>query len=237
MEKLIDISGFVEKEEDLLFIDAYEGEFYNVLSPKPFTTYRKTGDLEIKYLQKTTDIIGWFENKAELESNIKNPNDKDIYITGIIAPYTRWKARIFKNELTWEENGESDIKIIRRFASPQMLALAKLEPEEENYYSVGKTAPFQLYGAAPYWECIGMYISHIGDNFREFKRNGFKDGETAYNQGLFYIYNNHEWKEIRIIEPFENYKKHIYKDLQNDRNIAIREGFKLGTLEFFEPKE
>ena len=237
MEKLIDISGFVEKENDLLNIEAYEGEFYNVLSPEPFTTYRKTSELEIKNLQKTTDIIGWFENKAELESNVQKPNDKDIYITGSFAPYTRWKAKIFKDELTWEEDGESDIKIIRRFASERMLDAAKLEPEENNYYSVGKTAPFELYGAAPYWECIGMYISHIGDNFREFKRNGFKEGETAFNNGIFYIYKNNVWTPIKIIEPFENYRKHIYRDNQNDRNIAIREGFKLGTLEFFEPKE
>lgn len=238
MEKLIDISGYVNTEEDLLETNAYEGEFYNVLTPIPFTTYRKTDEKIISDLHATTDIIGWFENKAELESNIRKPNDKDIYITGSSAPYTRWKAHVFKNEITWNEDGESDKKIIRKFASVQMLNLAKLEPEEDNFYSVGKEAPFKLYGSTPYWENVGMYISHYGDNFQNFRMNGFKIGEIGYNNGLFYLYNNDkEWTELKVIEPLENYKKHIYKNPGNDRLISIREGWKLGTLEFFEPKE
>ena len=237
MEKLIDISGYVEKEEDLTHIEALEGEFYNVLSPAPFMTYRKTGNSEIGNLQKTTDIIAWFENSAELESNVRKPNDKDIYITGMSAPYTRWKAVVRGNDVKWEKDGESDIKVVRRFASERMLNTSNPEPDNEKYFSVGKTAPFELYGVKPSWERIGAFISHCGDDFEKNYREGFRIGEIGFGKGMFYLYTDEGWQPMKIIEPFENFKKHIYKYQNSGRNYSIREGFKLGTLEFYEPKE
>lgn len=237
MEKLIDISGYVEKEEDLVKIEAVEGQFYNVLSPAPFRTWRKTGDTEIGSLQKTTDIIAWFANKAELESNVRKPNDKDVYITGPSAPYTRWKAIVRGIDIKWEEDGESDIKVERKFASERMLNMARLVPEGDVYYSVGKTAPFELYGVKPAWECVGAFLSHCGDDFDRYYREGFSIGEIGFGKGLFHLYTEEGWQPMKIIEPFENFQKHIYKDQNSDRLYSIREGFKLGTLEFFTPKE
>lgn len=236
MEKLIDISGFVEKEEDLVKVDAVEGEFYNVLSPAPFRTYRKSGDTEIGNLQQETDIIAWFENKADLESNVRKPNDGDVYITGSSEPYTRWKAAVRGININWEEDGLSEIKVIRRFASERMLNSAHPEPSAEEYYSVGKSAPFALYGAKSAWECVGAFLSHCSDNFRNNLIDGFRIGEVAFGNGLFYLYTDTGWQPIKIVEPFENYQKHIYKDMHSDRTYSIREGFKLGTLEFYEPK-
>ena len=236
MEKLIDSSGYVEKEEDLTNIEALEGEFYNVLAPAPFMTYRKTSESEIGNLQQTTDIIGWFENTAELESNVRKPNDRDVYITGTAAPYTRWKAVVRGVDIKWENDGESEIKVIRRFASERMLNSARLVPETDEYYSVGKAAPFALYGVKQAWECVGAFLSHCGDDFEKNYREGFRIGEIAFGKGMFYLYTDEGWQPMKIIEPFENYKRHIYKDQNSDRTYSIREGFKIGTLEFFEPK-
>lgn len=237
MEKLIDISGYVEKEEDLVKIDALEGEFYNVLFPAPFRTWRKTGDTEIGSLQMTTDIIAWFENTAELESNVRKPNDKDVYITGSCAPYTRWKAVVRGIDIKWEKDGETDIKVERKFASERMLNMARLVPEPDVYYSVGKTAPFELFGVKPAWECVGSFLSHCGDDFEKNYRDGFRIGEIGFGKGMFHLYTEEGWQPIKIIEPFENFSKHIFKDPVSDRLYSIREGFKLGTLEFFTPKE
>lgn len=237
MNKLIDISGCVEREEDLMNIQAVPGEFYNVLNPAPFLTFRKTEDSDLADLQLETDIIGWFENKAELLSNVPSPNIGDVYITGSSAPFTRWKANILNTETEWFEDGESDIKILKKFLSPKLIAKSQPELDPDIYYSVGKAAPYKVFGTISSWECIGMYISHYGEDFQKNYYEGFRIGEVAYSNGMFYLYSKDGWNEIKIIEPFENFKKHIYKDHYNDRKYSIREGFKLGTLEFFEPKE
>ncbi len=236
MEKLIGISGYAETEKDLTKVKAEEGEFYNVLSPYP-STYIKTGRTEFGDLLEKTDIIGWFENKAELESVVTKPNNGDIYITGMAAPYSRWKAVVRGTAVLWEEDGESEIKIVRKFNSAKQFNSAGLDDDPENYYSIGKTAPFALYGAKSTWECVGLFISHSGGDFQKNYYEGFNIGEIGCSGGLFYIYTEEGWKDLKIIEPFDNYKKHIYKDKYNDRHYSIREGFKIGTLEFFTPKE
>ncbi len=239
MEKLIDISGYVAKEEDLTKTPASEGEFYNVLFPAPFMTYRKTSESEIGDLQETTDIIGWFENKAELDSNVRKPNNNDVYITGVSELYTRWKAVVSDNGINWIEDGESNIKVLKKYASARSLrnAYLELDLDSENFYSVGKTAPYALYGTKSTWECVGAILSHVGNDFDKYYREGFRIGEIAFGRGLFWIYKENGWEELKIIEPFENYKKHLYKDKENDRLYSIREGWKLGTLEFYTPKE
>ena len=238
MEKLIKISGFVNSEIDLLKIDADEGDYYNVLSPAPFMTYKKTNDPEICNLMQTTDIIGWFENFAELESYITKPNYGDIYITDDTAPFTRWKCNInTEGKYEWIEDGKSDIKILRKFTSEKLLNNANLIPEPELFYSVGKKAPYNLYGTVKSWEPVGMYISLIGDNFQKIQYLGFSIGEIAFIDGLLWLFTKDGWKELDYIEPLENYKKHIYHEKKSNRIYKIREGFKLGTLEFFTPKE
>ena len=234
LDNLVDISGYAESYEDLCKKTAFVGEYFNVLNEKPFMTYRKSEQTEYGTLLETTDVHGWYENKFELESNVLKPNDEDIYITGLSEPYTRWKAVVHGIDVEWVEDGTEDKKILKQFQSQKAFARCKLIPESGIYYAIGKTAPFELYGEISSWEPVGMFISYCVNTLFEINRLSPKIGEVAYCQGLFYIYTEDRWKPIEIIEPMENVSKHSYK--YKDSVYKIREGVKLGTLEYFSPR-
>ena len=236
MNQLIPISGYANSYEELCTKVAVSGEFYNVLNEYPCMTYIKTDTTQIGDTLKTTDVLGWFENKAELESNAK-PNNGDIYITGMVAPYTRWKAVFENGKLArWEEDGEEEKKIIRNFKALNRLSAAHLEPEEGIYYSLGKEAPFKLYGVVSEWEPVGTFISYLHEDIDKLKHRPEKcnQGEIAYIQGIYYLYDGSGWVQLMIPEPIESVYKHTY--VKGDHKYKLREGFAAGTLEFFEPR-
>lgn len=235
MEKLIDITGYAETYTDLCKMDAFPGEFYNVLEGFPFTTYRKTDETEISSLKEETDVIGWFPNIAELESNVTKPKDNDIYIVGADSPYTRKKAVVRGVEIHWEDDGEEEKKILKNYKTSTAIAKQKIEPEEGIYYSVGKEAPFELYGLCSAWEACGSYISLTAKKKSSLDRMRANPGEIAFTDGLFWLYtNNGSWRMLEIIEPIENVSKHTYKS--KEKNYRLREGRQGGMLEWFEPR-
>lgn len=231
METLIDITGYADSYESLCHKTAMEGEFYNVLEDGFFRTYRKTGNTEIGDLLQETDVLGWFQVKAELESNVPKPNDGDVYIVGIAEPYTRYKATVRGVDIDWKPDGEETKKIVKNFKTVNTLGTKKREPEEGIYYSVGKQAPFKLYGVVSQWECVGSFISHVN------KKYASGVGEIAYYKGSYFMHIGHcEWKQLDFPEPISNYPNHVYVS-DNGTKSRIREGFTLGTLEFYSPKE
>ena len=235
MIKLIDITGYAESYDELCKMDAYEGEFYNVLDGFPFTTYRKTDSSEVGYLHETTDVIGWFLNRAELESNVRKPNDNDVYIVGSDSPYTRMKAVVRGIDIRWEEDGEEEKKILRNYKTKAVFAKRQVEPEEGIFYSMGKEAPYDLYGLRSAWEECGAFISLTARNKVTLNHMRANPGEVAYTDGLFWLYtNDFRWKLLETPEPLENVSKHSY--LHNDKIYKLREGRVGGTLEFFEPR-
>lgn len=235
MEKLIDITGYAETYNDLCKMEAYPGEFYNVLEGFPFTTYRKTDETEISSLKEETDVIGWFPNFAELQSNVTKPKDNDVYIVGPDSPFTRKKAVVRGVEIHWEDDGEEEKKILRNYKSDAAIMRQKLEPEEGIYYSVGKEAPFTLYGLCSSWEACGSYISLTAKNKSNLNWMTANPGEIAFTDGLFWLYTyERSWQILNIIEPIENVSKHAY--LAKDKIYRLREGKLGGTLEWFEPR-
>lgn len=236
MDYLIDISGYADTYEELCNKkNTYEGEFYNVLDGNPFTTYVKTGTEEFNPIEKQTDVIGWYKNKAELLSNVKKPNDQDVYITGDIAPYTRWKATVRGIDIKWEEDGQEQLKILKNYKTKTGLLRGKNELDPEVFFSVGENAPYEIYGVLPAWEAIGSFISRTGKKLNEFANTKLTLGSVAFVRGLFYIFTEEGWKPIPIKEPITNYTQHIYEG--KDGTISkIREGFTLGTLEFYSPR-
>ena len=237
MNYLVDISGYAETYEELCNKKGtFEGEFYNVLEGNPFTTYVKTGTEELNSIEKQTDVIGWYKNKAELLSNVKKPNDKDVYITGISAPYTRWKAVVRGIDINWEEDGTEELKILKNYKTKVGLLRSKPVLDIETFYSVGEKAPYEIYGVLPAWDAIGSFISRTGNKLNEFNNTKLSVGIVAFVRGLFYIYTENGWKPIEIKEPLENYQHHTYIS-KDGTNVKIREGFTLGTLEFYAPRE
>jgi len=236
MNYLVDISGWAETYEELCNKKgAVEGEFYNVLDGNPFTTYMKTSTEELNPIEKQTDVVGWYKNKAELLSNVKKPNDQDVYITGISSPYTRWKATVRGVDIKWEEDGTEELKILKNYKTKTGLLRAKNVLNSEEFYSVGENAPYEIYGVLPAWEPIGSFISRTGKKLNEFANTKLSVGSVAFVRGLFYIFTEEGWKPIEIKEPIENYQKHSYVTKEGT-NIKIREGFVLGTLEFYTPR-
>ena len=229
MENLIDISGYAESYEKLCQKVAEDGEFYNVLENGFFTTYRKTGGTEVGDLLETTDVIGWYQVKAELESRVPKPNDQDVYIVGLESPFTRYKATVRGVDVKWEEDGQEVKKILKNYKNFNRTGNKPVLPEEGIFYSVGKEAPYKLYGTISTWEPVGHFISHTKLYARFL-------GEVACVNGLFYIHTEDGWKPIEIKEPIENYTKHTYTT-KDGTKCRIREGFALGTLEFYSPRE
>ena len=235
MEKLIDITGYAETYADLCKMDAFPGEFYNVLDELPFATYRKTDETEITSLKEETDVIGWFPNIAELESNVTKPKDNDVYIVGSDSPYTRKKAVVRGVEIHWEDDGEEEKKILKNYKTNNVFVKHQVEPEEGVYYSVGKQAPFELYGLSSAWENCGAFISLTAKNKSNLNWKSANPGEIAYTDGLFWLYtNDRKWLPLEIVEPLENYGKHAYKD--KDKVYRLREARQSGMLEWFEPR-
>lgn len=233
---LIDITGYAESYEELCNKEAEEGSFYNVLDGNPFTTYRKTAGREFNSIQEKTDVLGWYQNTAELHSYVKKPNDQDVYITGMIAPYTRWKATVRGVDISWAEDGTEDRKIVKNYKTEIGLRRARNSmDDDEIFYSVGEQAPFEIYGVTAEWEPQGAYISRTGKSVHEFANTGLLPGMVAFCHGIFYLYTDNGWRELEIREPIENAKKHTY--ILGNNKYKIREGFKLGTLEFYSPRE
>ena len=231
MGTLVDITGYADSYEILCTKNALDGEFWNVFEDGFFTTYRKTGETEIGDLLQETDVLGWFEQKAELESNVTKPKDGDVYIVGITAPYTRWKAVVRGVDKTWEEDGEEEKKIVKNFKDTQRLGTKTRQPEEGIYYSVGKAVPFKVFGLVSHWEPVGSLISCVNEKYAR------GVGEIAYCGGKWFLHDAPEhWKQIMFTEPIENYTQHEY--ITKDGTITrIREGFVLGTLEFYSPRK
>lgn len=236
MDYLIDISGYAETYEELCNKkDTVEGEFYNVLDGNPFTTYVKTGTEELNPIEKQTDVVGWYKNKAELLSNVKKPNDQDVYITGDIAPYTRWKATVRGVDIKWEEDGQEELKIVKLYKTKTGLLRSHYQLDPEIYYSVGENAPYEIYGVLPAWEPIGTFISRTGNKLNEFANTKLTVGSVAFVRGLFYIYTENGWQSLEIKEPIDNVENHTY--VVDGEKYRIREGLRLGTLEFYSPRE
>ena len=232
---LIDISGYAESYEELCNKEAIEGEFYNVLDGNPFTTYRKTGGREFNSIMEKTDVLGWYQNKAELESNVRKPNDQDVYIVGLCAPYTRWKATVRGIDVNWDEDGAEEKKIVKNYKDKLGLMRSRNQPETDIYYSIGEQTPYDIYGATAEWEPVGSFISRTGDKLDRFNNTKLIPGMVAFCFGIFYIYKEKGWEVIKIKEPMRNIKLHTYADKKNC--YRIREGLKLGTLEIYSPKE
>ena len=230
-DNLIDITGRADSYEKLCTKDAIEGEFWNVFEDGFFTTYRKTGDTEVGDLLQETDVLGWFQVKAELESNVTKPNDGDVYIVGLSEPYTRYKAVVRGVDKTWEEDGEEEKKIVKNFKDVQRLGTRSRTAEEGIYYSVGKKVPFKLFGLVSHWEPVGTFISNVETRYASGK------GEICYDKGLWYLHTGpSEWKQITFPEPISNYTQHEY--VGKDGTVSrIREGFVIGTLEFYSPRK
>lgn len=230
-DNLIDITGYTDSYETLCTKDAMEGEFWNVFEDGFFRTYRKTGETEVGDLLQETDVLGWFQVKAELESSVTKPNDGDVYIVGISGPYTRWKAIVRGVDISWEEDGEEEKKIVKNYKDVQRLGTKSRSAEEGIYYSVGKKVPFKLFGLVSHWEPVGTFISNLNSKYASGK------GEICYDKGLWYLHTgeNNAWKQITFREPISNYTQHEY--VGKDGTVCrIREGFTLGTLEFYTPR-
>lgn len=235
MEKLIDITGYADTYEQLIQMDAIPGEFYNVLEGFPFATFRKTDESEIRSINQKTNVIGWFENKAELESNVTKPHDNDIYIVGIDSPYTRYKATVRGKNIEWNEDGEEEKKIIRNYKTNNVFVKHQVQPEEGIFYSVGKEAPYDLYGLTSAWDECGAYISLTAKNKTALNWMRANPGEIAFTDGRFWLYTYEKrWQPIDIVEPIDNVSLHTYK--MNDKKYRLREGCSAGTLEWFEPR-
>ena len=235
MNSLIEITGYAETYEELCNKEAMTGEFWNVLDGNPFTTYQKTDGDEFNPIEKQTDVLGWYKNKAELLSDVRKPNDNDVYITGISAPYTRWKATVRGIDIEWKEDGEEELKIVKNYKTKVGLTRARTPLEEGIFYSIGEQAPFEIYGVTKSWEAVGTIISRTGDKLPEFRNTKLAVGMVAFIHGVFYLYTESGWKEMEVVEPFSNIGKHTYTD--GSQKYKIREGMKLGTLEVFSPKE
>lgn len=239
MEQLIPITGFANTYEELCTKVAQPGEYFNVLEPKPFMTYHKLDGIELGNTNKTTDVSGWFKNKAELESNIR-PTEGEIWITGECAPYTRWKAEYVDYILTFVEDGEEEKKIIKNYKTINRFGMAHLEPEEGIYYSVGKELPFALYGVVSSWEPVGTFISYIADSVEKlyypYTQPKPLTGQIAYVKGMYYLCDGDKWNPIDIPEPIENVYKHVF-EAKDKQLYRLREGRQPGTLEYFQPKE
>jgi len=236
MDYLIDISGYADSYEELCNKKGtVEGEFWNVLDGNPFTTYVKTGSEELNSIEKQTDVLGWYKNTAELFSNVRKPNDQDVYITGEFAPYTRWKATVRGVDIKWDEDGSEELKIIKNYKTKtgMMRSRPTLDPEE--FYSIGENAPFEIYGVLPAWEAIGTFISRTANKLAELNNTKLTLGTVAFIHGIFYLYTENGWKVLEIKEPIDNVDKHVY--VVNDKKYKIREGMHLGTLEFYAPRE
>lgn len=233
MDLLIPITGYANTYEELCTRTAEEGEFYNVLTGKPFMTYCKTGETEIGATGEETDVLGWFPNTAELESNVK-PTDGDVYIIGLSEPYTRKKAVFEKGTVRWEDDGEENKKIVKNYKTNSMLGKAHLEPEEGIYYSVGKELPFKVYGVISSWEPVGAFISHFAKDIRGLNNRSISLGEIGYIEGAYYLYTENGWEQIDIYEPMENVYKHTY--IKDGKKYRLRESPNFGNLEFFEPR-
>ena len=236
MDLLIPITGYAKSYDELCNKTAMSGEFYNVPENGLFTTYCKTGSDEIGDTLETTDVVGWYKTKADLESNIR-PSEGECYITGDYPPYTRWKAAYINYKMTFIENGECDKKIVRNFKTLALLTKARLQPEEGVFYSLGKEMPFKIYGMVSAWEPVGSFITYVVKDMKQLinKPTKSQPGEVAFLNGLYYIYNGSEWERLECVEPVENVYKHTYAE--GDKKFRIREGLKMGTLEFFTPKE
>lgn len=236
MDQLIPITGCAESYKELCNKIAEPGEFYNVFDQAPFVTYRKTEGVEIGDTQMETDICGWFKNKAELESNVRIM-EGEVYITGEIAPYTRWKAEYVDYVLTWVEDGEEEKKIIKKYKNFSWLMRSKPQPEEGIFYAVGGEVPFKVYGVVSSWEPVGSFISHVVEDMKQLQHKPEKSqpGEVAFMKGLFYFYNGKEWKQLEVHEPFESVGKHTY--VKDGYKYRLREGQHFGTLEFYAPRE
>lgn len=246
MEQLIPITGYAKTYEELCQKVAEPGEFYNVLEVQPFITYCKDEGIEIGDTTQTTDVIGWYKNKAELESNVK-PTEGDVYITGDYSPYTRWKAEYVNYVMTWVEDGEEEKKILRKFKNLAMLTRAKVQPEEGVYYAVGAEAPYKVYGVVSRWTPVGAFISHVVDDIKQLwhKTQKSNPGEIAYIKGNYYLFTGalrdhgegfEGWVQIDIPEPIENVRNHVFV-VNSGEHYKLREGQYPGTLEFFKPRE
>lgn len=230
MDRLVDISGWADSYNSLCHMDAIEGEYYNVLEDGFFTTYRKTGETELDYINEETDVIAWYQVFAELKSNVPNPNDNDVYIVGYSSPYTRYKAVVRGVDINWEEDGTEEKKILRNYKRFTPNKSAKPELKEGIFYSVGTKAPYKVYGITSGWEPVGHIISNT-------KLWGKYIGEVAFVNGIFYLHTAYGvWEPIEYTEPIENYTKHNYVT-KDGKKMKIREGFALGTLEFYSPRE
>ena len=239
MERLIPITGFAETYDELCNMIAEPGEYYNVLEPKPFMTYVKLESVEIGDTMSTTDIIGWFKNKAELESNIR-PVEGEVYITGEAEPYTRWKAQYVNYVMTWVEDGEEKKRIIKRYKNQLGLNRSHPVPEEGIFYAVGEEAPYKVFGVISSWEPVGSFISKIADSVPQLSHGNQytipdQPGDIGFVKGLYYLYDGKAWKQIDIPEPIENAQKHVF--ITNGEKYKLREGQHPGTLEFYQPKE
>lgn len=238
MEQLIPITGYAKTYKELCNKVAQPGEYYNVLEEKPFITYHKLDSTEIGDVMQETDVCGWVKNKAELESSVK-PTEGDVWLTGEIAPYTRWKAQYINYVMNWVEDGEEDKKIVKKYKNYDMLRRAHLEPEEGVFYAVGKEAPFKLYGVISEWEPVGSFISYIANSVNaldiSFTKGSKNVGEVGYVKGMYYIYDGKHFVKIDIPEPIEQAYEHVFET--RGEKYKIREGVKLGTLEFYQVKE
>ena len=236
MDYLVDITGYAETYEELCNNSkAMEGEFWNVLDGNPFTTYVKTAGEEFNPINKQTDVIGWFSHKAELESNVKKPNDQDVYLVGLYEPYTRWKATVRGVDIKWEEDGVEELKIVKNYKTKLSLTRSRNLPEEGVYYSIGEKAPYEVYGPTAAWEPVGAFISRCGNKLFEFSNTKLSVGMVAFIHGLFYIFTEDGWKQLEIKEPIDNVDAHTY--VIDDKKYKIREGMHLGSLEFYAPRE
>ena len=237
MEPLIPITGYAESYEALCTKIAEPGEFYNVLDEKPFTTYCKQEGVEIGETTETTDVIGWYKNKAELESNVRFV-EGDVYIVGEYSPYTRLKGMYVDHIAQWVEDGEESKKIVKKYKNKDMLMRAHNVPEENVYYAVGKELPFKLYGVVSSWDKVGSFISWLVDDINQLLHKDTKSnpGEIAYMEGLYYLFtNNRTWEKIDIPEPMKNVFEHSYVDKTGNK-YKLREGQYPGTVEYYQPR-
>lgn len=236
MDQLIPITGIAKSYTELCTRVAEPGEFFNVLEGGLFVTYCKQDTTEIGDIGEETDVINWFQVKAELDNNVR-PNEGDVYIIGLSAPYTRWKAKYVDYKLTWVEDGTEDKKIVKKYKSQKALLRAQNQPEEGIYYSVGEQAPYKVYGVVSSWEPVGSFISYVVDDMKQLLHKPCKSnpGEIAFLKGKFLVYNGEGWEQIDIIEPIENVYDHIYVDRAKNK-YKLREGRQPGTVEFYSPR-
>ena len=236
LDQLVPITGFAKSYKELCNKVAEPGEFYNCLEGDFFLTYVKVDQAEIGDTLMTTDILGWYPTKADLESNAQR-REGDVYIVGECAPYTRWKAQYVDYVLTWVEDGEEEKKIVKKYKNQAMLTRSGAVPEEGVYYAVGGELPYKVYGVVSRWDPVGSFISHIVDTMSQLKQKPVKSnyGEVAYLHGTYYVFTENGWEQIEILEPMEHVGKHTY--VQNGNKYKLREGQAFGTLEFYSPRE